>query len=309
MKIVSTAILLIVTLLIVPVFTYFFGIALGENEKEALMAVVKIAAVVAVYCFIVGELTTNNSQVDKLWSIVPIAYTWVVADFGDYSPRLVIMSVLVTLWAVRLTGNFALKGAYQWKFWTGEEDYRWKVIRARPEFQPKWKWTLFNLFFISGYQNALILLFTLPTIVALQNNTVPLGTLDYVAAFLMLFFIFYEAIADFQHWKFQNTKWAKINSGEALTGDYKKGFLDKGLWALSRHPNYFAEQSIWISFYLFSVAASGLWINWTAAGALLLVVLFQGSSNLSEELSAEKYPAYADYQKRVPRFIPIGRKK
>ena len=62
-------------------------------------------------------------------------------------------------------------------------------------------------------------------------------------------------------------------------------------------------------FYFFSVAASGEWLNWSAAGALLLVVLFQGSSNFSEELSAAKYPEYAAYQKRVPRFIPIGRKK
>jgi steroid 5-alpha reductase family enzyme len=85
----------------------------------------------------------------------------------------------------------------------------------------------------------------------------------------------FETIADKQHWDFQRNKWAKINAGEELTGDYKKGFLDKGLWSLSRHPNYFAEQAIWVSFYLFSVAASGQWINWSSSGALLLIVLFK----------------------------------
>ena len=35
--------------------------------------------------------------------------------------------------------------------------------------------------------------------------------------------------------------------------------------------DYFAEQSIWISFYLFSVSASGQWFNWSIAGCLLLV--------------------------------------
>ncbi len=309
MKIVSTAILLLVTLLVVPVFSYYFGTALGDLEWQALTTLLKITAVVAVYCFVVGELTNNNSQVDKLWSIVPIAYTWVVADFADYHPRLVVMATLVTVWGIRLTANFALKGAYKLKFWTGEEDYRWAVLRQKKEFQPRWKWTLFNLFFISGYQNALILLFTLPIIVALQNLQTPLGPLDYTIAGLMFTFIMYEMVADIQHWNFQSKKWALIKAGKELTGDYKKGFLNTGLWAHSRHPNYFAEQAIWVCFYLFSVSASGQWLNWSIAGCLLLIVLFMGSSSFGEEISAAKYPAYADYQKRVPRFIPIGRKK
>jgi steroid 5-alpha reductase family enzyme len=100
-----------------------------------------------------------------------------------------------------------------------------------------------------------------------------------------------------------------IRNGEELTGIYKQGFLDQGLWSLSRHPNYFAEQNIWISFYLFSVAASGQWLNWSIAGCLLLLVLFQGSSEFSEEISSSKYPKYKEYQKRVRRFLPLPRFK
>ena len=309
MKIITTAILLIITLLAVPLFSYFFGTALGSSEWKALNTLIIITAVIIAYAFIAGELTNNNSQVDKLWSIAPIAYSWIVAGYGDYTPRLVLMSALVTLWGVRLTINFALKGAYQWRFWTGEEDYRWLVLRRKPEFSPRWKWTLFNLLFISGYQNILILLFTLPAIVALQNNEVPLGVFDYAAAGLILFFIAYETLADIQQWNFQNKKLTMIRTGNELTGDYQKGFLDKGLWAYSRHPNYFAEQAIWVCFYLFSVAASGQWFNWSIAGCLLLIVLFQGSSSFSEEISAGKYQEYTAYQKRVPRFFPFGRTK
>lgn len=308
MKILSTAILLIITLLVVPIFSYFFGTALGPLEIEALYKVVYLTGAVALYCFVVGELSNNNSQVDKLWSIVPIMYTWVIADYGNYAPRLVLMAILTSVWGIRLTANFAMKGAYTLKFWAGEEDYRWAELRKKPEFQPRWKWTLFNLFFISGYQNALILLFTLPALVALQFKDVPLGMFDYAVTAFMLFFIAYEMIADIQHWRFQSKKWALINAGSELTEPYKKGFLDSGLWALSRHPNYFAEQAIWVCFYFFSVAASGQWLNWSVAGCLLLIILFQGSSNFSEEISARKYPDYAKYQERVPRFIPIGKK-
>jgi steroid 5-alpha reductase family enzyme len=305
MKIITAAILLVITLLAVPVFSYFFGTAPGIAEWQALHTLMIIAAIVAAYSFIVGEITKNNSQVDKLWSIIPIVYVWVVAGYGGYEPRLVLMSILVTLWGVRLTINFALKGAYQWRFWTGEEDYRWQVLRRKPEFAQRWKWTLFNLFFISAYQNVLILLFTLPAIIALQNITVPLGIFDYTAAGLMLFFIAFETMADIQQWNFQSRKQALLRRGQELTGDLKKGFPDKGLWALSRHPNYLAEQAIWVCFYLFSIAASGQWFNWSIAGCLLLIVLFQGSSAFSEEISAGKYPDYADYQKKVPKFLPF----
>lgn len=308
MKILTTSILLIITLLLVPVFSWFFAIPLGENEWAALNTLIYINIIVIAYCFFVGEISGNNSQVDKLWSLVPIVYTWVVADYADYNIRTVIMAVLVSIWGLRLTYNFSRHGAYQWKFWDGYEDYRWEVLRKKKEFQPRWKWTLFNLFFISGYQNILILLFSLPIIIAMQFKETPLGWLDYLAATAMLCFIIFETIADQQHWNFQSKKWSKIKAGEDLSGNDKKGFLDKGLWSLSRHPNYFAEQAIWVSFYLFSVAASGQWLNWSISGALLLIVLFQGSSQFSEEISASKYPEYTNYQKTKPRFFPIGRK-
>ncbi|OQA92759.1 MAG: hypothetical protein BWY27_00217 [Bacteroidetes bacterium ADurb.Bin234] len=308
MNIVKIAIILFITLLVVPVITILSGTPLGELEGQVLKILVTISLVSTAYCFIVGELSSNNSQVDKLWSILPIAYVWIVAGYGDFTPRLVIMALLVSFWGIRLTTNFALKGAYQWKFWTGEEDYRWKYLREKPEFQARWKWTLFNLFFISFYQLTLILLFSLPALVALQFNDTPLHIFDYIIAALMFFFIVYEMIADIQHMKYQNKKWALINQGKELYDDYKKGFLDKGLWAYSRHPNYFAEQAIWICFYLFSISAGAAWFNWSIAGCLLLLILFQGSSNLSEDISASKYPEYKEYQKKTSRFIPLPRK-
>ena len=69
-----------------------------------------------------------------------------------------------------------------------------------------------------------------------------------------------------------------------------------------RHPNYMAEQAIWIVFYFFSVTATGYWINWTIKGGLLLVLLFKGSSDFSESISEEKYPEYNKYMLTVGRF-------
>ena len=56
--------------------------------------------------------------------------------------------------------------------------------------------------------------------------------------------------------------------------------------------------------YAFSIVASGRWVNWSMAGCILLLLLFQGSADFSEKISAEKYPKYNDYIKNVPRFLP-----
>ena len=304
MKIITTAIFLIITLILVLGFSFVYGTPLGEPEYETLLLLIYTTVGIATLCFILGELTKNYSQVDKIWSIAPILYVAIVMIKSDYNPRIQLMFALVFIWGVRLTYNFSRHGGYSLQFWKGNEDYRWKVLREKPEFQSTWKWRLFNLFFISGYQNALILLFTLPSIIALQFKETELNAYDFIIALCMLFFIVFESIADNQQWQFQTKKWALINNNQELSGDYKKGFLDKGLWAYSRHPNYFAEQGVWVCFYLFSVVASDQWINWSIAGCLLLIILFQGSSKFSEEISAGKYPEYKMYQNAVSRFIP-----
>ena len=305
MNIIGTAVVLVFTLGVVPVISYLTGTYPGPSEWAVLKSILSILLVAWVCCFVLGELTGNVSQVDKVWSLLPMVYAWTVTTHGDFSPRLLLMALLVTAWGLRLTYNFSRHGAYRLKFWTGHEDYRWQVLRQKPEFQPGWKWTLFNFGFISGYQNVLIMLLTVPMIVVLQYAGAPLGPLDYLAAALMIVMLVTETVADQQQWRYQNAKKRLIEAGQPLTGNYARGFLDTGLWAWSRHPNYFAEQGIWIAFYLFSVAASGQWINWSIGGCILLVILFRGSSNFSEEISAGKYPEYAQYQENVPRFVPV----
>lgn len=60
---------------------------------------------------------------------------------------------------------------------------------------------------------------------------------------------------------------------------------------------------IWWSIYLFSVAATGQILNWSALGAALLSMLFQGSTPFTESLSIAKYPAYRVYQQTTSRLM------
>ena len=306
MKKVIMAVLMVLFLIACPLLYVFVGPKLSTDQLSTLMILGIICGCSALYCFIAGEITGNNSQMDKLWSILPAVYTWVIAIKGHMQIRLVVMACLATVWGARLTFNFARKGAYKLKFWEGEEDYRWPILRKKKEFKPRWKWVLFDLFFISIYQNALVLAITLPALISMRSYA-PLNALDYVAMGLMLGFIVLETIADEQQWRFYSKKKELMKGGRKLAdlpSPYDRGFNTTGLWAHSRHPNYFAEQCIWISFYVFSIGAGIAILNWSFIGALLLVALFIGSSDFGEEISASKYPRYAEYKKKVSKFIP-----
>jgi len=301
----KTALALLVTIIVIPFIAFTMDEPVTVFQKEVLTDMVTVYLVAALLCFLISTITGNHSQVDKLWSLVPIAYVWMVTFHSGFESRLVIMALLVTAWGLRLTYNFSRRGGYSVRFWTGEEDYRWAVLRAKPELAARWRWVLFNLFFISLYQMGLILLFTLPAVRSLDGT--PLGWADYVLAILLISLIVIETIADQQQWNYHKEKQRLLASKADLPDKYKKGFIHTGLWGRMRHPNYAAEQAIWIVFYFFSVAATGVWINWSVMGAILLVLLFWGSSNFSESISAGKYPDYSEYTKRVPRFVPFSK--
>lgn len=308
MKMKLTVFFLLLTMVIIPFVAWSYGIHLSDLQAFSLISISKIVLIIAIASFIISELSWNFSQVDKLWSIVPILYTWYFAWQNQFEPRSVIMGVLVSLWGIRLTYNFARKGGYHIIPWKGEEDYRWSVLQKMPFLKNRFRWSVFNLFFISIYQHSLIFLITFPALAVIGENK-SLNWIDMLAAGLMLLFIVLETIADQQQYNFQSEKYRQIAEGNELKGDYALGFRTTGLFGLVRHPNYTSELAIWLSFYLFSVAALGQWINWSITGAILLILLFYGSSSFSEKISSDKYPEYQDYQNKIPRFIPVPFKK
>ena len=299
----KTVLALLITIVVIPILAFTFDQPPTPLQQEILNDLVLVYLVAALICFLVSTLTSNYSQVDKLWSLIPLVYVWMVAVQSGFEPRMVLMAMVVTAWGLRLTYNFSRRGGYSVRFWTGEEDYRWAVLRAKPELSAKWRWMVFNLLFISLYQMGLILLITLPAVRSLGGS--PLGWVDYLLAALILGLVLIETVADQQQWNYHKEKRKALASGGEVPEKYKKGFVHTGLWGKMRHPNYAAEQAIWIVFYFFSVTATGVWLNWSIMGAILLVLLFWGSSNFSESISAGKYPEYSAYRKQTRRFLPF----
>ena len=299
----KTVLALLITIVVIPVLAFTIDESPSGFQQGILNDLVVLYLAAALLCFVVSTLSKNYSQVDKLWSLIPIAYVWMTAVKSGFEPRIVLMALVVTVWGLRLTYNFSRRGGYSLRFWTGEEDYRWAVLRAKPELSAKWRWMLFNLLFISLYQMGLILLMTLPAVRSVDGS--PLGWVDYLLAGLLLAVVLIETIADQQQWNYHKEKRKAIAAGGDIPEKYRKGFAHTGLWGKMRHPNYAAEQSVWIIFYFFSVSATGNWLNWSVIGAILLVLLFWGSSNFSESITSGKYPDYEEYRKRVPRFFPF----
>ena len=258
--------------------------------RTAAIACASLAAV----CWILSIVNRNYSQVDRLWSIVPTFYVggfaW-AAGFSDL--RLDLMTALVAAWGARLTYNFWRKGGYR----PGGEDYRWPILRER---MGPIAFQLFNATFIAPYQNFLLMLITLPAWAALRHRA-PLGWLDGALAVTFTALLVIETIADQQQWVFQADKQARRARGEPIAHE----FVTTGLWRYSRHPNFFCEISLWWCVYGFSVAAGADVINATIVGPVLLTLLFQGSTAMTEGVTKQKYPSYADYQRCTSRLIPL----
>lgn len=229
--------------------------------------VVLFLAFKIVFLFLVGLVTGNYSQVDKMWSLSPWLYVGMYFYDTPRDPRLALMFVSAFFWGIRLTLNFNRRGGYTWPPWLGEEDYRWAHIRK--QYKADEYPVLFQVFHfvaICAWQLVILFLIAAPAQVVHYYGTcrpggpAPLQPLDWVATLLIIGLVCFEAQADNEQFEFQEIKYGYLRAGVRpadLPFPYSVGFLTSGLFALSRHPNYFAEQSIWVVFNLYVFAAAG----------------------------------------------------
>lgn len=247
-------------------------------------------AVATVVIFGFSLAFKNSSFYDAYWSVIPplLALWWYAhRSAGIDETRAMLVSVLVWLWAIRLTANWAT-------FWEGlsHEDWRYPLVRSRAgKFG-----VLADFAGIHMFPTIQVFLGCLPIYAVMTRGTAPLGTLDIIAAVVTFGAIAIELVADLQLHAFIKTR--------------KPGtFITSGLWAWSRHPNYFGEVSFWWGLMLFgaSVAPDQYWVY---LGAAAMALMFQFASiPLMDERSAERRPAYREHMKKVSALVPWPPKK
>ena len=210
----------------------------------------------------------------------------------------------------RLTYNYFRKGGYS----VGSEDYRWAIVS---DYLGPTVMFLFNVVFISLVQSLLLVGITTPTYILLLTEKLatydgPIkawNVTDLIASAVMLTLIATSFVADQQQWNFHRAKSQYQKTARVPHGwhraDLDRGFLTRGLFAYSRHPNFAAEQSVWGTLYVWSCLATETTYNWSGLGVTLYLLLFQASTWLTELLSARKHPEYNEYKPQVGKFLPL----
>jgi steroid 5-alpha reductase family enzyme len=99
--------------------------------------------------------------------------------------------------------------------------------------------------------------------------------------------------------------------GDAQLTSYKKDpdrgpVMDRGLWAWTRHPNYFGDALLWWGIWLAGGAASGWWpaLVTVAAPVAMTHVLRNVTGAKLLERTMSKRPGWDSYAARVPLFVP-----
>ena len=263
----------------------------GQPYGSALELCVVLVVLAWVVSLVTGDCC---GWLDRLWSLCPPVYCLLVTVAGGFDvARVNLMTALVLLWGARLTYNFARKGG----FLKGGVDYRWGVVKER---LGPMKFRLLNSAFIAPGQLLLMWLFTSPVHQAWVWRDQPLGWLDGFSVVLFLVCLAGEFIGDEQMWRFQQDKKRRLAAGEEVV----QPFIVTGLFRYARHPSYLCEIGMWFAFCLFAVSASGDWFHWTGLGVVLLAAQFIGVIRMTEEISAGKYPTYAEYSARTP-IVPL----
>jgi steroid 5-alpha reductase family enzyme len=226
----------------------------------------------------------NAAIVDVGWTLglggLGVAY----ASLLDGTPgRRWLLGLLIGLWSARLSLHLLRD-----RILGHEEEGRYKRLRAHwgPKAQPR-----FLLFFLA--QAVLASLLSLAFLPGLLDERPALDAFDLAALLLWTLAWIGEAVADRQLAAFK----ARPDSAGRV--------CDVGLWAWSRHPNYFFEWLLWCAFILPGLPGPGGWLSPIAPLFMLVLVLKVSGIPTSEaQALRSRGDAYRRYQQRVSAFFP-----
>jgi len=236
--------------------------------------------------FAASRVHHNSSMYDAYWSVLPPLLTigwWIRSDTGVDDARGWCVLAVVCLWSVRLTGNWLTH-------FTGlhHEDWRYRLLRDRAGRAGG----IVDLIGIHVVPTLQVFAGMLPVYVVVTRTERDVGWLDVIAVIVGLAAVTVSWVADRQL-----TVFARAGA-EGHT-------MDRGLWAWSRHPNYFGEFGFWFALALFGLSAAPSTWWWVFLGAAGIYAMFAFASiPMMEHRSLERRPEYAEVIARVPRFVP-----
>lgn len=233
--------------------------------------------------FIVSLLKKRNDVADVAWGLGFVLLVWSAFVLSDGpGVRGILVNILVSIWGVRLAWHIHSRNRGR------TEDYRYLAWRTA------WgKW-----FYVRSYAQVYLLqgflLFLVASPVLLINGSVAtgLGMLDALGMAVWLVGFSFEAVGDAQLARFIKDP---VNKGKLMQG---------GLWAYTRHPNYFGEVTQWWGLWLVALSVPGGWLGIIGPMTITFLILKVSGVPMLER-KMQEHPEFAAYERRVSMFIPL----
>jgi steroid 5-alpha reductase family enzyme len=239
------------------------------------------------FFWFIGRIIRNYAVVDIAWSfsflIIALVYYTVS---GGFSQRKFLMVFIVGTWSFRL-GWYLL-----WRILGHREDHRYTEFRTKYE---KEGGNVDRKFFtnIFQFQGILSVFLSLPFLIYANDPSIHFHSVEIIGFFLWLIGILGETLSDLQLMKFKSVP---ENKGKVC---------NYGLWNYSRHPNYFFEWLIWVSFSVVALSSPSGYFSIISPVLMLLFLTKVTGIPITERHAIErKGQAYIDYQKTTSAFVP-----
>ena len=242
------------------------------------LLIADVAATVVTFIFSV--IFGNASVYDPYWSVQPPVILIAFAIGKELTVLGVLLLIVVSFWAIRLTANWAYTFAN-----LNHQDWRYTMLKEKTGiFYP-----VINFVGIHMVPTLVVYGCILPAVWAMINGVnINFGSVLFLC--LALGAATMQGIADVQMHKFRKNRNAS--------------FIRIGLWKYSRHPNYLGEILMWWGVALSVIcAAPNVW--YLAVGALANTVLFFAVSIPMADGRQSRKEGFAEYKKQTRMLLPI----
>lgn len=248
------------------------------------IALASLAALAVVHgsTFLIGRKLGRYNVVDVAWGVGFIVVAAISAVLGTGDPfRRILTLGLVGLWAGRLSWHMVLKSAGK------GEDPRYRQLLGG-DFSAGH--VLRKIFVI---QAAATWFVSLPVQLSATLGPTPTALRPVLIAGVTIWVVgvAFEAVGDHQLRRFKSDP---ANKG---------AIMDRGLWAWTRHPNYFGDSCVWWGLWLVSICG---WVSLVTALSPVLMTYFlvyATGARLAEKHMAGR-PGFTEYCSRTSFFIP-----
>ncbi|WP_277455298.1 DUF1295 domain-containing protein [Janibacter sp. DB-40] len=224
--------------------------------------------------------------VDATWPLLFVLIAWASVVTGDGSTRSWLLAGLTTVWGGRLAWHLVgrLRGA-------GEDPRYAELLEDVPP-ERRFAVAVRKVFLTQGVVAWFV---ALPLMVAGTTDE-PLGPIAALGTLVWLVGLLFEAIGDAQ---------LKAFKADPTT---RGTVMDRGLWAWTRHPNYFGDACVWWGLWLIAAEAWPGVLTVLSPVAMTYVLAFATGARLLERRMADR-PGYPEYAERTSMFVPLPPKR